>query len=189
MAKSKSMKLSRLDRACRHSGLVRYFLPVAVLGFFASFGAIAPPAQAGCTDPPQPRVNWQRCNMDGLDLSGTDLSDARLRDTSFIRATLEGVQFRKVSAFHAKFINAQLRGTNFDGARLEEADFTKADLEGASFAGADLRRAKLFRSSLKSAKLSGARLDDADLTRADLSGATWTDGKRICAENSIGRCN
>ena len=34
----------------------------------------------------------------------------------------------------------------------------------------------------------GGRLFDADLTRADLSGATWIDGKRICAEGSIGRC-
>ena len=51
-----------------------------------------------------------------------------------------------------------------------------------------MRRARLFRADLRGADLSGARLFDADLTRADLSGATWTDGKRVCAEGSIGVC-
>ena len=60
---------------------------------------------------------------------------------------------------------------------------------GASLIGADLRRARLFRAILRNANLTDARLKGADLARADLSGATWTDGERICAEGSIGRCN
>ena len=32
------------------------------------------------------------------------------------------------------------------------------------------------------------RMRGADLHYADLSGATWVDGKKICAEGSIGRC-
>ena len=55
--------------------------------------------------------------------------------------------------------------------------------------GADLRLARLFRATLRGADLTNARLGGADLNRADLSGATWTDGTRICAEGSIGRCN
>ena len=39
------------------------------------------------------------------------------------------------------------------------------------------------------ADLTGVKLGGADLTLADLSGATWTDGKRVCSEGSIGRCN
>ena len=56
-------------------------------------------------------------------------------------------------------------------------------------AGADLRRARFFDAILREADLTGARLPGADLTRADLSGATWVDGKRVCAEGSLGRCN
>jgi uncharacterized protein YjbI with pentapeptide repeats len=146
-------------------------------------------ANALCTDPPGPGVNWQRCNFDGLKFSGVDLTDARLRDASFFRVELSGSNLTKVDATRAKFVNADMRQAVFDAAKLFETDFTKADLTGASFTGADLRRARLFRSILRGANFAGARLGGADLTRADLSGATWTDGIRVCAEGSVGRCN
>jgi len=146
-------------------------------------------ALAGCTDPPAPGVNWQRCIFDGLDISQADLSGARLRDGSFFRANLSGSNLSKSSAFKAKFVNAVMREAVLDGAKLSEADFTKADLTKASFLGADLRRARFFDAMLREADFSNARLGGADFTRADLTGATWTDGKRICGEGSIGRCN
>ena len=147
------------------------------------------PARAGCTDPPAPGVNWQRCALDGLDFTDVDLQGARLRDASFFRGTLTGSDLSKTSAFRAKFVNAVLRNAKFDGAKLSEADFTKADLTGTSLAGADLRRARFFGAVLRGVNLTEARLRGADLTRADLSGATWIDGKRVCSEGSIGRCN
>jgi hypothetical protein len=147
------------------------------------------PALALCTDPPGPGVNWQRCNFDSLDLAAVDLSGARLRDASFIRGDLSGSKLVKADSTRAKFINATLNGTVFDDAKLYAADLTKADLTEASLKGADLRLARLFRATLRGADLTGARLKGADLSRADLSGATWTDGKRICAEGSVGRCN
>ena len=146
-------------------------------------------ARALCTDPPAPGVNWQRCNFDSLDLAAVDLSGARLRDGSFIRTDLSGSKLVKANATRAKFINATLNGTIFDNAKLYAADLTKADLTEASLNGADLRLARLFRATLRGADLTGARLKGADLTRADLSGATWTDGARVCAEGSVGRCN
>ncbi len=146
-------------------------------------------ALAACTDPPGPEVNWHRCILDGLGLQGVDLTGARLRDGSFFRSDLSGSDLTGVSAFRAKFVNAKLREAKLDGAKLSEADFTKADLNGASLRNADLRRARFFRADLRGADLTGARLRGADLIRADLSGATWTDGKRICAEGSVGRCN
>ncbi len=146
-------------------------------------------ARAACTDPPAPEVNWQRCAFDGLDLTGVDLSGARLRDGSFFRTDLSSSDLSKTSAFRAKFVNAALREVKLDGAKLSEADFTKADLTGASFKGADLRRARFFHAILRRVDLTDARLKGADLTRADLSGATWIDGKRVCAEGSLGRCN
>ena len=136
-------------------------------------------ANAMCTDPPGAGVNWQRCNFDGLELAAVDLSGARLRDASFFRADLSGSTMTDIRSSRAKFVNAVLKEAVLDGAKLSEA----------SSVGADLRLARLFRATLRGADLTNARLGGADLNRADLSGATWTDGTRICAEGSIGRCN
>jgi uncharacterized protein YjbI with pentapeptide repeats len=146
-------------------------------------------ALASCTDPPAPEVNWQRCIFDGQDLRDVDLTSARLRDATFFRADLSRSDLTGVSAFRAKLVNAVMREAKLDEAKLSETDFTKADLTGASMAGADLRRARFFDAILRNADLTGARLTGADLTRADLTGATWVDGKRVCAEGSLGRCN
>jgi uncharacterized protein YjbI with pentapeptide repeats len=164
-----------------------YFWAAAVGLIMATIGPGA--ALAGCTDPPSPKVNWQRCIFDGLDISQVDLSGARLRDGSFFRADLTGSNLTKISAFKVKFVNAKMQGAILDGAKLSEADFTKADLTKASLRDADLRRARFFKAVLREADFSNARLRGADFTRADLTGAIWTDGKRICGEGSIGRCN
>ena len=171
--------------------MVRLAVMVAGIGVAGLLATLLPagPAQAACTDPPAPEVNWQRCILDGLELEGVDLSGARLRDGSFFRSKLSGSDLSGVNAFRAKFVNAELRETKLDGANLSEVDLTKADLRGASLKGADLRRARLFRADLSGADLTDARLRGADLTRAELSGATWTDGQRICAQGSRGRCN
>lgn len=171
------------------SMIQRLHLPVAFLVFGVLVWLSPDPAWALCTDPPGPGVNWQRCNFDGSDLTAVDLSGARLRDASFFRSDLSGSNLTKADLSRAKFINAKLQSAMFTGAKLYQADLTKADLTGAALAGADMRLARLFRASLRGADLTGARLRGTDLTRADLSGATWTDGKRVCAEGSIGRCN
>lgn len=158
-------------------------LPLFGLAFVSST------ALASCTDPPGPGVNWQRCAMDGLDLRDVDLSGGRLRDGSFFRTDLTGSDLSQTESYRAKFVNANMEKTVMDGAQLYEADLTKANLTGASLVGADLRRARLFRANLRGADLTDAQLKGADLTRAELSGATWTDGKRVCAEGSTGRCN
>ena len=146
-------------------------------------------AAAACTDPPGAEVNWQRCVFNGLDFQKVDLTGARLRDASFFRANLSHSDLSKIRGFRAKFVNAVMREVKLYEAKLSEADFTKADLTGASLAKADLRRVRFFGAILRNADLTGARLTGADLTRADLSGATWVDGKRVCAEGSLGRCN
>ncbi len=146
-------------------------------------------AIAACTDPPGPEVNWRRCVFDRLPLNAVDLTAAELRDASFFRADLSATVLDNVSAFRAKFVNATLSEASFVEANLQEADLTKADLSDANLTAADLRRARLFRANLRGADLTDARLEGADLAQADLSGVTWTDGERVCAEGSIGRCN
>ena len=172
-------------RLMRERNLVLTGLAALLLGGLLPTGA----AEAACTDPPGPGVNWQRCSFDGLDLTSLDLTGARLRDGSFFRTDFSGSSLSETESLRAKFVNATMKEVVFDGAKLYEADLTKADLTDASLVGADLRRAKLFRATLRGADLTDARLTGADLTRADLSGATWSDGKRVCAEGSIGRCN
>ncbi len=179
MPKSSSMLCAWFLRSTLKSLLT---VVLAVLVFPAG-------ARASCTDPPAPGVNWQRCAMDGLNLTEVDLNGSRLRDGSFFRADLSGSNLSGAEAYRAKFVNATLQGTVLDDAKLYEADLTKADLTGASLVGVDLRRARMFRAILRDANLTGARLTGADMTRADLSGATWTDGERVCAEGSVGRCN
>ena len=151
-------------------------------------------AEAACTDPPGPGADWQRCTLgcgylDNLDLTGVNLAGARLREASFLRASLIGANLEGVSAHRVKFINANLSNARLVNANLSRADFTKANLSGADLTGADLRNAEFYRADLTGANLTNAQTVGADLTRADVSGATWTDGKRICKPGSIGRCN
>jgi uncharacterized protein YjbI with pentapeptide repeats len=161
---------------------------IALLAFIIGFIG-AGPSFAACTDPPSPGVDWRRCIHDRDEFRDARLEGAILRDASFNRADLSGADFTAIIGFRVKFLSAKLVGARFDAAKLSQADFTKADLSGASFVEADLRRAKLFRANLRGAVLTGAQLIGTDLLNADLSGATWTDGKRVCAKGSIGRCN
>ena len=170
--------LARVARRC-------CLVAAALLAWVAG----VPDALAACTDPPEAGVNWQRCVFDGLEIRDVDLSGARLRDASFFRSDLSRSDLSGISGFKTKFVNAVMHDAKLYKAKLSEADFTKADLTGASLANADLRRARFFDAILRNADLSGARLRGADFTRADLSGATWMDGKRVCAEGSLGRCN
>lgn len=144
---------------------------------------------ADCTMQAAPKVDWQRCYMDERAFTAHDLTQARLRETSFQRSNLDGAILVGVDGYRVRFISATLRGAKLDGATLAEADFTKADLEGASLKRTDLRRARFFRANLRGVDLTGARTDGADFLNADLSGARWVDGKRICAEGALGQCN
>ena len=160
-----------------------------MVGIAFSMAALVSGAAFGaCTDPPRPNVNWERCYMEERNLSGVDLSGARLRDARFHRSTLDGSNLSAVDAHRAKFISASMPKTTFDRARLTESDFTKANLQDASLAQTDLRRTRFFRANLRGADLTSARLTGADFLNADLSGVTWIDGKTVCAEGSIGQC-
>lgn len=160
-------------------------LPFVVLFALAGTAAVA----ADCNQPAEPGVDWQRCYVDGRDFTGHNLSGARLRETSFQRATLSQAVLGGVDGYRARFVSAVMKAATLDQGSFAEADFTKADLEGASLRQADLRRARFFRANLRGADLTGAKTQGADFLHADLSGARWVDGKRICAEGSLGQCN
>jgi len=149
----------------------------------------AGPALADCADRPQAEVSWRRCTFDGRDLSGVTLDKANLRDSAFGRARLNGASLMDADGYRAKFVSAEMKGVKLDRARLIEADFTRAVMTGASLRDADLRNAKLIGADLTGADLTGARLSGSDFRHANVSGATWTDGKTVCGENSVGQCN
>lgn len=165
----------------------RFLLPLVVLGGIGSPGLV-PPAHATCSDVPAPDVYWRRCVFDRQDLTDLDLTGASLRDASFKRADFTASLLQDVDARRAKFVTSIMKDVVLDGANLVRADLTKADLKGASLKGADLTGARMFRADLSGADLTDARLDNTDLLQAVLDGATWTDGKTVCAEGSIGRC-
>lgn len=158
---------------------------VAVWVFAAPTSALA---FADCSAVPAPGVDWSRCFLEESNFTDSDLTNAKLVDTRLQRADLSRTIFDGVDARDAKFVDAELAGASFIGANLRKADMTKANLEGANLSESNLRRTRLFRANLRGANFTGALLDQTDLLNADLSGATWTDGERVCAEGSIGRC-
>lgn len=145
-------------------------------------------ALADCTDPPQPKVDWRRCNMHAREFVNANLSDAKLKDGRFTQVDFSGSNLSGIDGRRAKFIAAVARKSNFDDARLIGADFTEANLSQATLKNANLYGAQLQSAVLRGADLTGANLDNASMAYADLSGARWTDGKTICAEGSIGQC-
>lgn len=169
------------------NAMKRFPLPLAMI-VAIGLSSLALPAFAACTDVPAPEVYWRRCVFDRQDLTDVDLTGATLRDASFKRTDLSTSLMQNVDARRAKFISSVMQDVILDEANLVRADLTKADLKGASLKGADLTSARMFRADLSGADLTDARLENADLLQAVLDGATWTDGKTVCAEGSIGRC-
>jgi len=149
---------------------------------------LAGPAFAACADSPAPSVEWRRCLLDGVDLTGRDLTGATLRDTSFARGRFVEAKLAGVDASDARFGFADLSRADLTGATLRSTDLTRAVLAGATLKGADLRRATLFRADLRGADLTGAELAGANFSGAELGGARWLDGQKICAAGSIGSC-
>ncbi|MET9080795.1 pentapeptide repeat-containing protein [Streptomyces sp. NPDC004237] len=133
----------------------------------------------------------QGADLDGLDLSDTDLAEAMLRGASLSEATLIGVKARSANLSGAFLGGADLRGADLSlaflggaflawvrlreadlsGAYLRGADLHEADLSGAHINGADLSGACLSDAVLAGADLRQANLEGADLREADLSGA------------------
>jgi uncharacterized protein YjbI with pentapeptide repeats len=149
---------------------------------------LAGPALGACADSPAPGVEWRRCLLDGVDLSGCDLTGATLRDSSFARGRFVETKLSGADASDTRFSFADLSRADLTGATLRSVDFTRAVLAGATLNGADLRRATLFRADLRGADLTGAELAGTNLSGAQLGGARWLDGQRICSAASIGSC-
>ena len=75
-----------------------------------------------CLDAPVPAVDYQNCNLSGVDLSNLDLSGA-----DFTLADLTNADLSSTILTDADFVDANLSGADLSG-----ADLTGADLSGAN---------------------------------------------------------
>jgi hypothetical protein len=107
---------------------------------------------------------WRKENPDiKIDLSGANLSRAKLWKADLSGANLSG----------ANLSRANLSGANLDGANLITAHLSEANLSGANlritnFGLADLSRANFSGANLSRADLNSATLYETDLTKGEL---------------------
>lgn len=175
----------RVSHECGRKGNL-YCYPVAiaalvVLGLALSYllAAMQPqPRPPDCGAGARPGVNWNGCNLSGLESRGVNLVGAQLRN-----ARLDAADFSEAS-----LSGVNLEYSTLDGGTLRNADLSHARLVGITARGTDLRDARLNHANLAYANLSDARLEGADLTGADLGHAIWID-HRQCLAGSVGTCN
>lgn len=112
------------------------------------------------------RVSLRHANLSSADLSGAFLNEANLSHTSLRNTQLVAAKMERTF-----FIEAQLEHANLSQASLPEADLQAANLRGAFLSKADLQRAKLKACDLRDAVLEDTVLKDALLTKALLTNA------------------
>lgn len=168
----------------RSASLYRYPLGIAalvLLGLLLSYlvdgmqPGLPPP---DCGAAARPGVNWNGCNLSGMDSRHANLVGAQLRNVRLDRADLSDASLAGVNLEYA----------TINGGRLRNADLSHARLVGVTARGADLRQVRFTHADLSYANLSDAHLEGADLTGADLSHAIWVD-HRLCPAGSVGGCN
>ena len=129
-----------------------------------------------------------RANLDGADMSDTDLrftnlKYASLNNVNFYKSDLRGVDLRKTSLQHtnlsyADFREATLNDTYIFNSNLAHADFGDASFVGAylshsNLTGADLRGANLAWAYLKSCVFYDTDFRDCNFMYANLRGSAY----------------
>ncbi|MBI3771234.1 MAG: pentapeptide repeat-containing protein [Gammaproteobacteria bacterium] len=132
---------------------------------------------ADCAAAPGPKVNWNNCFMQGIDLQQINMRGAEAMNANFSGSNFSGVVLA----------DADLSYTNLSMSEMVQSDFRFAKLVGAAFQGSNLQGADLSGSDLSYADFWGADLSGAKLEGAKLDRAIWVD-RTICAMGSVGRC-
>lgn len=130
-----------------------------------------------CQSPALAGVNWDNCNLSGVELQDAILNGAMIRNAKLDGSLLAGAQLA----------NVRLDYSSMNITDLSAADLSNGVLVGASLNGANLRNARLYKANLAYANLSGALVEGADFTGAVLDHAIWVD-QRECAAGSVGQC-
>ncbi|MCO1149490.1 pentapeptide repeat-containing protein [Escherichia coli] len=120
-------------------------------------------------------VNFNGSILRNADFSGTicegvDFTDCDLRYATFIDASLEKIDFRKVRhLLNINFTNANLRNSNFSGKVLTGVNFTGSDLSNAYLAHIDLTKVIFFPSLIIGAVFDYSNLSEKNLSDKDLT--------------------
>ena len=120
-------------------------------------------------------VNFNGSILRNADFSGTicegvDFTDCDLRYATFIDASLEKIDFRKVRhLLNINFTNANLRNSNFSGKVLTGVNFTGSDLSNAYLAHIDFTKVIFFPSLIIGAVFDYTNLSEKNLSDKDLT--------------------
>ncbi|MEA0469549.1 pentapeptide repeat-containing protein [Escherichia coli] len=120
-------------------------------------------------------VNFNGSILRNADFSGTicegvDFTDCDLRYATFIDASLEKIDFRKVRhLLNINFTNANLRNSNFSGKDLTGVNFTGSDLSNAYLAHIDFTKVIFFPSLIIGAVFDYSNLSEKNLSDKDLT--------------------
>ncbi|TJM28235.1 pentapeptide repeat-containing protein [Escherichia coli] len=120
-------------------------------------------------------VNFNGSILRNADFSGTicegvDFTDCDLRYATFIDASLEKIDFRKVRhLLNINFTNANLRNSNFSGKVLTGVNFTGSDLSNAYLAHIDFTKVIFFPSLIIGAVFDYSNLSEKNLSDKDLT--------------------
>ena len=120
-------------------------------------------------------------NLQGSWLNGADLREARLWKAALIgvhlqKANLYRTHLQKANLYRAQLqganlVEAQLQGTTLDRAQLQSSILNRALLQGANLVEAQLQGSILARAQLQGASLVETKLQAANLVETQLQGA------------------
>ncbi|GDT13043.1 TPA: type III effector [Escherichia coli] len=125
-------------------------------------------------------VNFNGSILRNADFTGTicegvDFTDCDLRYATFIDASLEKIDFRKVRhLLNINFTNANLRNSNFSGKVLTGVNFTGSDLSNAYLAHIDFTKVIFFPSLIIGAVFDYSNLSEKNLSDKDLTNISCT---------------
>jgi len=165
--------LNLKNRDLRYANLLGAVLPKADLRRVQLQGAVLLKAKL------QGVVGWDKTQLQGAILGGTQLQSAGLIEADLQGADLRGANLQGAALGWAKLQSADLRGADLQGADLNGAKLQGADLRGAKLQGANLRETNFQGADLVYAKLQGsdlalAKLQGAELREAELLGVDWS---------------
>lgn len=154
------------------------FVGLIILGLFIYIESGKQVVQSpDCNSYPAPGVNWNHCQMEGVQLPGKQLQGAHFNNANLTAANMSGVNLAKADLAYANLSLSILRDANLQGATMKGTNLRSADLRNAKFIAVDLSYA-----DLRNAKVDGAVFTDAILYKT-----IWIDGSQ-CLSEARGGC-
>lgn len=147
------------------------------------------------------RIKFDRVSFESVDMSGTKLTDGRLRGSRFKSCDMANADWRGANVSCVELIECRMVGfsinegkiadcsfihcngglirfrfssfnaVRFEACNLKESDFQGADLSGVEFCRCDLRNAQMSGAKLKGASLRGSNIEGLAVNAKDVEGA------------------